>query len=198
MAKGLIVILSGVSSVGKDQIREWLLEDQELRLMNSISLTNRPRRENEIDGKHYYFVDHNYFSKAVQHHKLLEFTEFNGYYYGTPLDQIEFLVSMGKHVLVSVEAQGVGQIHLRYPDSKVFFLVPQSMEMLEKQIRAKYNQDHRGIALRLSKAKMEMELANRMGTCVPLIDEKQAYQIIREEILHAFHKIKKEPAILGR
>ena len=102
MAKGLVVILSGVSSIGKDQVRQKLLKDPELGLMDIISLTTRPKKETERDGSDYYFVNHKDFADAVRDHRMLEYTEFNGYYYGTPAEHVEFLTAMGKHVLISV------------------------------------------------------------------------------------------------
>ncbi|MBR3363282.1 MAG: guanylate kinase, partial [Solobacterium sp.] len=159
MAKGLVVILTGASSVGKGKIRDLLLADEELKLFFSISETTRPRKENEVDGKDYYFVSYKQFAESVKNKELLEYTEFNGYYYGTPKVQVDFLVSKGKNVLIEVEAQGVGPIKLNIPDSVAFFVMPASEEELEKQITERYKDDEASVARRLNKAKMEMELA---------------------------------------
>ena len=70
MAKGLVVILSGVSSIGKDQVRQKLLKDPELGLMDIISLTTRPKKETERDGSDYYFVNHKDFADAVRDHHV--------------------------------------------------------------------------------------------------------------------------------
>ena len=78
MSKGLVVILSGASSVGKGAIRERLLNDPELKLFYSISMTTRPAKGDEVDGKDYYFVSHKEFADAVKKKELLEYTEFNG------------------------------------------------------------------------------------------------------------------------
>lgn len=183
MAKGLVVILSGVSSIGKDQVRQKLLKDPELGLMDIISLTTRPKKETERDGSDYYFVNHKDFADAVRNHRMLEYTEFNGYYYGTPAEHVEFLTAMGKHVLISVEAQGVGQIRIKHPDNKAFFLVPTSLAVLEKQIRQRYHSDEASINLRMNKAKTELELANIFGTCVPLTSDEEVFSIIKKELL---------------
>ena len=96
MAKGIVVILSGASSVGKGSIREKLLADKDMNLFFSISETTRPMKEGEVDGKDYYFVSHKQFADSVKNKELLEYTEFNGYYYGTPKAQIDFLVNKGR------------------------------------------------------------------------------------------------------
>ena len=84
MNKGLLFVLTGASSVGKKDIRDRLLGDEQLHLNYSISMTTRPKREEEVDGKDYYFVNHEAFAQALRNRELLEYTEFDGYYYGTP------------------------------------------------------------------------------------------------------------------
>ncbi len=159
MKKGTVIILSGASSVGKGAIRSALLEDKDMNLMFSISMTTRPQKANEVDGKDYYFVSHKGFADAVKNKELLEYTEFNGYYYGTPRQQVEFLIKQGKNVLIEVEAQGVGPIKLNIPDSIAFFVMPTSFDQLEKQINEIYKDDKASIERRLNKAKMDMEIA---------------------------------------
>ena len=134
MNKGKVVILSGASSIGKGEIKSRLLNDPELKLMEAVSITTRPQKEDEVDGKDYYFVDYKLFAEAVKERKLLEYTEFNGYYYGTPKSQVEFMVNSGKNVLIEVSADGVGPLKLNLPDSLAIFVVPESIEQLEEQI----------------------------------------------------------------
>lgn len=184
MKQGLIIILSGASSVGKSMIRDQLLNNPALQLFYSVSMTTRPPKENEVDGKDYYFVNHEVFAKAVREHDLLEFTEFSGYYYGTPSQIVDFLVSNGKNVLIEVEAQGVAQIRLARPNSIAFFIVPETMEELEKQIRMRYKDDETSIQQRLNKAKMEMELAPLFKHVVKNSDPTVATDTIIEAIKH--------------
>ena len=110
MANGLVVILSGASSVGKHGIRDMLKNDPDLGMSYSISITTRPPKGNEKDGGDYYFVTFANFAKAVRNKELVEYTEFNGYYYGTPRAHLDFLLEQGKNVLLEVEAQGVGTL----------------------------------------------------------------------------------------
>lgn len=182
MSKGLVIILSGASSVGKRPIRQALMKDPELKLFYSVSMTTRPKKATEIDGVDYYFVSHQGFAQAVRNKELLEYTEFNGYYYGTPKNQVEFLVEQGKNVLIEVEAQGVGPIKLNLPDSLAFFIMPKSFEQLEKQISEIYKDDEATIKNRLNKAKMEMELAPLFNNTVSNEDVGQAVEQIKAKI----------------
>ncbi len=192
MKKGLVIILSGASSVGKGAIRKALLDDPELDLFYSVSMTTRPKREGEVDGKDYYFVSFKEFAQAVKERSLLEYTEFNGYYYGTPKSQVEFLSSVGKNVLIEVEAQGVGPIKLNLPDSIAFFVMPESIEQLEKQIYAIYKDDEASAKNRLNKAKMDMEIAPLFKNVVYNTDPEAAHQQIKKVILEAMANRKDE------
>ncbi len=187
MSKGTLLVLTGASSVGKGAIRDCLLEDESLHLFYSISMTTRPKKETEKDGSDYYFVDRKTFAEAVRAHELLEYTQFDGYYYGTPLAYIDFLLRIGKNVLLEVEAQGVGQIKLRYPDALSVFVVPESMEELEKQIRERYN-DTASADLRVNKASMEMELSSLFRHQVKNSDAQKAKEEIARML--AEHKAK--------
>ncbi len=185
MGKGLVIILSGASSVGKRPIRTALMQDPDLNLFYSVSMTTRPQKETEVDGVDYYFVSHEGFAQAIRNQELLEFTEFNGYYYGTPKHQVEFLVSQGKNVLIEVEAQGVGPIKLNIPEALAFFVMPETFEDLEKQINLIYKDDEASIKNRLNKARMDMQLATLFKNVVCTSDVSGAVNEIKSQVLQA-------------
>lgn len=188
MSKGIVVVLSGASSVGKGAIRELLLKDSDLKLFYSISETTRPPKEGEKDGKDYYFVSHKEFAQSIKNKELLEYTEFNGYYYGTPKQQVDFLVSKGKNVLIEVEAQGVGAIKLNMPESIAVFVMPASLEQLEKQIYELYGDDEASAQRRINKAKMDMEIAPLFNNVVSNEDPEKAVREIKEIVLKEMEK----------
>lgn len=191
MSKGIVVILSGASSVGKGAIRDLLLKDPDLKLFYSVSETTRPQRPDEVDGKDYYFVTYKEFAESVRNKELLEYTEFNGYYYGTPKQQVDFLVEKGKNVLIEVEAQGVGPIKLNLPDSIAFFVMPESMEQLEKQVYTIYGDDEASAKRRINKAKMDMELAPLFNNIVYNADPVKAVSEIKEVLMKEMEKREK-------
>ena len=192
MAKGLVVILSGASSVGKRAIRHKLLEDKDMNLFFSISETTRPMKEGEVDGVDYYFVSHKAFADSVKNRELLEYTEFNGYYYGTPKAQVEFLTNKGKNVLIEVEAQGVGPIKLNIPDALAFFVMPTSFEELERQINEIYKDDEASISRRLNKARMDMEIAPLFRNIVYNDDTDKAFEQIKKVVMAELEKRRDE------
>ena len=192
MARGIAVVLSGASSVGKKGIREALLNDPDLMLNYSISETTRPKKENEVDGKDYYFVTYKEFADSVKNKELLEYAQFNGYYYGTPRDQVEFLLRIGKNVLIEVEAQGVGSILLNLPEAVSFFVMPENEEQLIHQISSLYKDDEASVKLRINKAKLEMQLAPLFRHVVYNNDPDKAVSEIKKVILEEMSKRKAE------
>lgn len=182
MSKGILLILSGASSVGKKAIRDLLLNDPDLNLTYSISMTTRPKKEKEKDHVDYIFVNYDTFSTAVKNKDFIEYTEFDGFYYGTLKEQVEKLLEDNKNVLIEVEAQGVGQIKLSHPESLSVFVKPKNMEELEKQIKLRYN-DTDNAQRRISKASVEMALAPLFENVVDNTNPEEAAHLIKRAVL---------------
>ena len=100
MQKGMLIILSGPSGVGKGTVREELFKDDSLNLAYSISMTTRKPRPNERDGIDYFFVEEEEFKNKIEEGKLLEWAQFVGNYYGTPKDYVDQLLNEGKNVVL--------------------------------------------------------------------------------------------------
>ena len=91
MKKGLLIILSGPSGVGKGTIRRYIMDNYDIQLSYSISMTTRPQREKEVEGVDYYFVSNEEFDRNIKEDNFLEWEEFVGNRYGTPKDKVEEL-----------------------------------------------------------------------------------------------------------
>ncbi len=159
MKKGLLIILSGPSGVGKGTIREYLMKDDTVNLKYSISMTTRSPREGEVNGRDYFFVTHEEFLDALKNHKLLEHAKFVDNYYGTPKDYVEKLRNEGKNILLEIETKGAKQVidKMHSDDEISIFLVPPSLEELEKRIRGRKTESDEVIKKRLAKAKRELK-----------------------------------------
>ncbi len=160
MAKrGLLIILSGPSGVGKGTVRMELVKDPSLNLAYSVSMTTRKMREGEVEGREYYFVDEKTFKEHIKNRDLLEYAKFVGNYYGTPKEKVEKLREEGKNVILEIEVSGTLQVlgKLRDDDRVVsIFLVPPSIEDLENRIRGRKTESEKMIAERLEKARGEL------------------------------------------
>lgn len=160
MKRGLLIILSGPSGVGKGTVRKIFFDRKELNLAFSISMTTRKARNGEIDGVDYYFVSQERFKKALDNNELLEHAEFVGNHYGTLMSEVDRLRDLGKNVLLEIEVQGALQVIDKVPDSLSIFLVPPSMEELRRRIEGRQSESQEVINERLEKAAKEMELMN--------------------------------------
>lgn len=161
MKRGLLIVFSGPSGVGKGTIRNLFINNEELNLAFSISMTTRKPRINEVDGQDYFFVSREEFEKAIKQDKLLEYAEFVGSYYGTPLDYVNKLRDEGKNVLLEIEVQGALQVQEKVKDALSIFIVPPSFEELERRIRGRRSEPEEVIQQRLAKASAELEMMGR-------------------------------------
>ncbi|MBQ8943316.1 MAG: guanylate kinase, partial [Clostridia bacterium] len=132
--KGLLIILSGPSGVGKDTMLDCV--NREIENINvSISLTTRTMRENEQNGLNYYFVTREYFERKLDEDAFLEFAEYGGNLYGTPKAPVDEMLSKGRNVILKIEVQGAEKIRKLYPDCVSIFILPPSVSVLEKRLR---------------------------------------------------------------
>lgn len=156
--RGKLFILSGPSGVGKGTIREEIMKDNSLNLAYSISMTTRKPREGEIDGVQYYFVDEDTFKKNIEEDQFLEYARFVGNYYGTPKKVVDDILNSGKNLLLEIEVQGAKQVMSKCKDAVTIFMVPPSIEELEKRIRGRRSEPEEIVQQRLAKARSEMKL----------------------------------------
>lgn len=161
MKRGLLIIFSGPSGVGKGTVRDLFIRKEELNLAYSISMTTRTMRPGEVDGRDYYFVDRPTFENAIANDELLEYAEFVGNYYGTPLEEVDRLRNLGKNVLLEIEVQGALQVIEKVPDALSIFLVPPSLDELKRRIENRRTEDEEVINERMSKARKELDLMNQ-------------------------------------
>lgn len=153
--RGMLVLYTGSSGVGKGTIMQELLKrDKNIRL--SVSNTTRPPREGEIDGVHYNFVTKEQFESLIRKDGYLEYAEYCGNYYGTPKQQVEDMINQGYDVFLEIEVCGGLQIMEKYPDVLSIFVLPPSMDTLEKRLRDRNTEDEETILERLGQAKREI------------------------------------------
>lgn len=161
MSKGLLIVISGPSGVGKGTILKELIKDEELKLSYSVSMTTREKREGEEDGVNYHFVSKERFEEAINNGELLEYAEFVGNYYGTPLNEVVKLREEGRNVVLEIEVQGCKQVQEKVEDALTIFIVPPSMDELESRIRGRKTEPEEIIQERLAKAEREMKMMDQ-------------------------------------
>tara|TARA_Y100000589_G_scaffold22251_1_gene18487 strand:- start:248 stop:799 length:552 start_codon:yes stop_codon:yes gene_type:complete len=153
-----LIIITGPSGVGKGTIvKDILKKDKNIWL--SISATTRCPREGEEDGKDYYFFSKKTFQQMIDDEKFLEWAEFAGNFYGTPLDSIKEKIKDGLKVILEIEVDGACQVKKRFPNSVSIFLLPPNKKELENRIRKRGTDSEESIIKRLERANFEMSVS---------------------------------------
>jgi guanylate kinase len=152
-------VISGPSGVGKSSVVEAL--SNRMTFHFSVSWTTRDRRPGEQEGIDYVFVGREEFEEAIAAAGFLEWAEYSGYLYGTPRGAILDHLDAGEHVLLDIENDGAGQVKDAYPDALLVFILPPSLDELERRLRARGDTAEDDIQKRLSVASAQIEEAEQ-------------------------------------
>jgi guanylate kinase len=153
---GLVVVLSGPSGVGKDRVLEEFVKScPEVR--RCVTFTSRAPRESEQNGKDYHFVSAREFRRMVEEGQFLEFAEVHGNLYGTPRGWVMEEMAAGRDVILKIDVQGGIAVKRQIPDAAMAFLVPPSLQELERRLRSRLTESEKAVAKRLLDARGELE-----------------------------------------
>lgn len=158
--KGLLIVLSGPSGVGKGTVRKAIFEQPDIKFEYSISVTSRKMRPGEVDGVDYFFKTREEFENMIKNDELLEYTEYVGNYYGTPVDYVQKTLNEGKDVFLEIEVEGAKQVRNKFPDGLFIFLIPPSLSELENRIKTRGTETDELIRNRMTVAKNELKMMN--------------------------------------
>lgn len=156
--RGLLIVLSGPSGVGKGTVRAAIFSKEEQKFVYSISATTRLPRTGETDGVDYFFKTREEFEQMIQNKQLLEYAEYVGNYYGTPLEYVENTLATGKDVFLEIDVQGAIQVRELMPEGVFIFLTPPDLNELESRIVNRGTDSDEVIAKRMKTAREELEL----------------------------------------
>lgn len=156
MKKGLLIVYSGPSGVGKSTILHEVLKDESLNLEFSVSMTTRLPREGEVDGKDYFFVSKETFKKAIEDDKFLEHARYVENYYGTPRDYVEQERNKGKNVILEIDVQGGLQVIEKCSDCISIFIMPPSIDELRNRLSGRGTEKEEVVNKRIDQAQREM------------------------------------------
>lgn len=158
--RGLLIVLSGPSGVGKGTVRKELFSQPDTNYEYSISMTTRKPREGEVDGVDYFFKEREGFEKLIEEGKLLEHAEYVGNYYGTPIDYVNETLDAGRDVFLEIEVQGATQIREKAPHALFIFLAPPSLSELQDRLIGRGTESQEVIQNRIAAANEELEMMN--------------------------------------
>lgn len=177
MNKGLLIVLSGPSGVGKGTVCT-ALRQKTTELVYSVSATTRSPRPGEVDGVNYFFKTRQEFERMIAQDELLEWAEYVGNYYGTPSQFVHDTLEQGKDVFLEIEVQGAMKVKQKFPEAIFIFLAPPSLSELEKRITGRGTDDDDMIRRRMTVARDEIKLM-----------EQYDYVVVNDEIDCACRRI---------
>lgn len=149
--KGILVVVSGFSGAGKGTLMKNLVKNYDNYAL-SISMTTRPPREGETDGKEYFFVAKEVFEEKVRQNGLVEYACYCDHYYGTPNEYVETQLERGKDVVLEIEIQGALKVREKFPSALLLFVMPPSIEELKHRLTCRGTETSEVIEKRLYRA----------------------------------------------
>ncbi|PYI54354.1 guanylate kinase [Paenibacillus flagellatus] len=155
--KGLLIVLSGPSGVGKGTVCS-MLRKLAPELVYSVSATTRSPRAGEVDGVNYFFKTKEQFRSMIERDELLEWAEYVGNYYGTPRSFVNDTIRAGKDIILEIEVQGAMKVKQKFPEGVFIFLMPPSLGELKNRIVTRGTETDDSIRSRMSVAVDEIKL----------------------------------------
>ena len=192
----LLIVLSGPSGVGKDAV---LARMRKLGrpFHYVVTATTRPQRAREKDGIDYHFLSQEEFQQMIHKGQLLEWAKVYGNYYGVPRDEITSALSKGVDVIVKVDVQGAATIKKILPQAVFIFLMPPSMEELERRLKQRHSESSIGLTLRLEKAKEEIKSLPLFDYVITSYQGKLNAVVSQIDAIAAAEKCRVKPRVVG-
>lgn len=178
--RGLLIVFSGPSGVGKGTVRQEIFSTPDHKFEYSVSMTTRAQRPGEVDGKDYFFRSREEFEELIRNGQMLEYAEYVGNYYGTPLTYVNETLDKGIDVFLEIEVQGALQVKKKVPDAVFIFLTPPDLNELQERLVGRGTDSEEVIAQRIERAREEIALMS-----------KYDYAIVNDEVPLAAERVKR-------
>ena len=154
--KGLLIVISGPAGSGKGTVNAMLLQSPEY--VYSVSATTRAPRPGEVDGVNYHFITKEDFEARIANGEMLEYTQYCGNYYGTPLREAIEVMESGRNLILEIEVEGAQNVKRLYPEAVLIMLLPPSYAVQEARLRGRGTETEEKICERLNRTKEELPL----------------------------------------
>ena len=178
--RGLLIVFSGPSGVGKGTLRQEIFSTPDHKFEYSVSMTTRAQRPGEVDGKDYFFRSREEFEELIRNGQMLEYAEYVGNYYGTPLTYVNETLDKGIDVFLEIEVQGALQVKKKVPDAVFIFLTPPDLNELQERLVGRGTDSEEVIAKRIERAREEIALMSEYD-----------YAIVNDEVPLAAERVKR-------
>ena len=177
--KGMLIVLSGPSGVGKGTVRKALFRESDVDFKYSISMTTRRPRPGEKNGRDYFFVSKDQFKQNIHEGKMLEYAQYVDNYYGTPFPYVKKMMNAGHDVFLEIEVNGAMQIRSKCPGAVFIFLTPPSLRILKQRLIGRGTESMTVINRRIQRARKELRMMKNYD-----------YVVMNDQVPRAVTKIK--------
>ena len=177
--RGMLIVLSGPSGVGKGTVRKALFSQPGNDFQYSVSMTTRQPRPGEVNGKDYFFVSKEEFEQHIREGQMLEYAKYVDNYYGTPLKYINDTLDEGKDVFLEIEVNGAMQVRSKCPDGVFIFITPPDLMELRQRLIHRGTDSMEVINKRIHKAFGEIQMMQNYD-----------YAVVNDQVDNAVTKIK--------
>ena len=178
--RGLLIVFSGPSGVGKGTVRQEIFSTPDHKFEYSVSMTTRQKRPGEVDGVDYFFRTREEFEELIKNGQMLEYAEYVGNYYGTPLTYVNETLDKGIDVFLEIEVQGALQVKKKVPDGVFIFLTPPDLDDLKDRLVGRGTDSEEVIRQRIERAKEEIALMREYD-----------YAVVNDEVPLAAERVKR-------
>ncbi|GMA67791.1 guanylate kinase [Leuconostoc gelidum subsp. gelidum] len=155
--RGLLIVLSGPSGVGKGTVRKAIFEEDGIDFQYSISATTRQPRIGEVNGEDYFFVSREDFEEKISNGDMLEYAQYVNNYYGTPKSFIDETLASGRDVFLEIDVQGALQVKSKMPEGVYIFLTPPDLTNLRERLVGRGTDSQDVIEKRVTAARDELK-----------------------------------------
>lgn len=200
--RGLLIVLSGPSGVGKGTVRKAIFDSEDTDFEYSVSMTTRGMREGEVEGVDYFFRTRDEFEALIDADQMLEHAQYVGNYYGTPLEYVNRTLDTGKDVFLEIEVQGAMKVKEKVPNGVFIFLTPPDLAELKSRIVGRGTDELSVIEERMEVAKAEIEMMSHYDYAVVNDQVELAVDRIKhiiksehlrvDRVIHRYNKMIKE------
>lgn len=195
--KGILVVVSGFSGVGKGTLMRCLTERYGHYAL-SISATTRSPREGEVDGREYFFKAKEEFEQLIKEDRLIEYACYCGNYYGTPRDYVEDQMEQGRDVILEIELQGALKVREQYPDALLLFVMPPDTDTLVNRLKGRGTETEEVIKARLARAVEESQDVDKYDYMIINDDLEQSMEELNRLIEGQHYKINRNLEFVNR
>ena len=178
--RGLLIVFSGPSGVGKGTVRQEIFSTPDHKFEYSVSMTTRQKRPGEVDSVDYFFRTREEFEELIKNGQMLEYAEYVGNYYGTPLTYANETLDKGIDVFLEIEVQGALQVKKKVPDGVFIFLTPPDLDELKDRLVGRGTDSEEVIRQRIERAKEEIALMREYD-----------YAVVNDEVPLAAERVKR-------